>query len=109
MVAAPVLATAAYLALITALAKASGIVFLLFPELGALSGGRQAGTRLGPSLTSPAIDWLSLQIRHIMPELQGYRSWVQRLQAPALRRQLELFPAVALLGPRQVGKTSLAL
>jgi predicted AAA+ superfamily ATPase len=44
-----------------------------------------------------------------MPELQGYRSWVQRLQAPALRRQLELFPAVALLGPRQVGKTSLAL
>ena len=56
VVAAPVLATAAYLALITALAKASGIVFLLFPELGALSGGRQAGTRLGPSLTSPAND-----------------------------------------------------
>ena len=54
LVAAPVLATAAYLALITALA--SGIVFLLFPELGALGGGRQAGTRLGPSLTSPAID-----------------------------------------------------
>ena len=44
-----------------------------------------------------------------MPDLQGYPAWVQRLQAPALRRQLELFPAVALLGPRQVGKTSLAL
>ena len=34
---------------------------------------------------------------------------IQRLQAPVLRRQLELFPAVALLGPRQAGKTSLAL
>jgi hypothetical protein len=42
--------------LVTALAKASGIVFLLFPELGAFSGGRQAGTRLGPSLISPAFD-----------------------------------------------------
>jgi hypothetical protein len=31
-----VLATASYLALITALAKASGIGYLLFPELGAL-------------------------------------------------------------------------
>ena len=36
MVAGPVLATAAYLALITALANASGIGYLLFPELGAL-------------------------------------------------------------------------
>jgi predicted AAA+ superfamily ATPase len=44
-----------------------------------------------------------------MPELQGHRAWIQRLQASALRRRLELFPAVALLGPRQVGKTSLAL
>jgi predicted AAA+ superfamily ATPase len=44
-----------------------------------------------------------------MPELQGHRAWIQRLQALALRRRLELFPAVALLGPRQVGKTSLAL
>ena len=35
-VAGPVLATAAYLALITALANASGIAYLLFPELGAL-------------------------------------------------------------------------
>jgi hypothetical protein len=56
VVAAPVLATAAYLALVTALAKASGIVFLLFPELGAFSGGRQEGTSLGPSLISPAFD-----------------------------------------------------
>ena len=37
LLAGPVLATAAYLALITALAKASGIAFLLFPELGALA------------------------------------------------------------------------
>jgi hypothetical protein len=36
LVAGPVLATAAYLALITALANASGIAYLLFPELGAL-------------------------------------------------------------------------
>jgi hypothetical protein len=36
VVAGPVLATASYLALITALAKASGIGYLLFPELGAL-------------------------------------------------------------------------
>jgi len=36
VVAAPVLATAAYLALVTALANASGIGYLLFPELGAL-------------------------------------------------------------------------
>ena len=33
----PTLATALYLALITALAKASAIPFLLFPELGALA------------------------------------------------------------------------
>jgi hypothetical protein len=44
-----------------------------------------------------------------MPELPGHRSWGQQLQAPALRRQVELFAAVALLGPRSVGKTSLAL
>jgi hypothetical protein len=36
VVAGPVLATASFLALITALAKASGIGYLLFPELGAL-------------------------------------------------------------------------
>jgi hypothetical protein len=41
--------------------------------------------------------------------LQGHRSWGQRLQAPALRRQVELFAAVALLWPRSLGKTSLAL
>ncbi|MEB3167313.1 MAG: ATP-binding protein [Synechococcaceae cyanobacterium] len=46
-----------------------------------------------------------------MPDLQGNPSgsWVIRQQAPLLRQRLEQFPAVALLGPRQVGKTTLAL
>jgi hypothetical protein len=33
----------------------------------------------------------------------------QDLQAALVRQRLEEFPAVALLGPRQVGKTTLAL
>jgi len=50
-----------------------------------------------------------------MADLQGKWSWsgeagwIPRLQDPLLRRRLEQFPAVALLGPRQVGKTTLAL
>ena len=50
-----------------------------------------------------------------MADLQGAKpwpgaaSWIPRLQEPLLRRRLEQFPAVALLGPRQVGKTTLAL
>jgi predicted AAA+ superfamily ATPase len=50
-----------------------------------------------------------------MADLQGKRpwsgeaNWIPRLQGPLLRRRLEQFPAVALLGPRQVGKTTLAL
>ena len=50
-----------------------------------------------------------------MADLQGKRpwsgeaGWIPRLQDPLLRRRLEQFPAVALLGPRQVGKTTLAL
>jgi predicted AAA+ superfamily ATPase len=50
-----------------------------------------------------------------MADLQGKRpwsgeaGWIPRLQGPLLRRRLEQFPAVALLGPRQVGKTTLAL
>ncbi|MFM7229031.1 MAG: AAA family ATPase, partial [Cyanobacteriota bacterium] len=39
----------------------------------------------------------------------GAAGWIPRLQEPLLRRRLEQFPAVALLGPRQVGKTTLAL
>jgi uncharacterized protein len=39
----------------------------------------------------------------------GEAGWIPRLQDPLLRLQLEQFPAVALLGPRQVGKTTLAL
>jgi len=50
-----------------------------------------------------------------MADLQGKRpwsgeaGWIPRLQDPLLRRRLEQFPAVALLGPRQVGNTTLAL
>jgi predicted AAA+ superfamily ATPase len=44
-----------------------------------------------------------------MPDLRGQPGWIPRLQAERLRERLEQFPAVALLGPRQVGKTSLAL
>jgi len=50
-----------------------------------------------------------------MADLQGVKpwpgpaGWIPRLQEPLLRRRLEQFPAVALLGPRQVGKTTLAL
>ena len=44
-----------------------------------------------------------------MPDLQGQPGWIPRLQAERLRQRLEQFPAVALLGPRQVGKTTLAL
>jgi hypothetical protein len=44
-----------------------------------------------------------------MPDLQKHPAWIARLQAERVRRQLEQFPAVALLGPRQVGKTTLAL
>jgi predicted AAA+ superfamily ATPase len=52
-----------------------------------------------------------LQIRRKVPDLQGQGSspWIERLQAALVRQRLELFPAVALLGPRQVGKTTLAL
>ncbi len=34
---------------------------------------------------------------------------IQRFQAANLRRALEIFPVVGLIGPRQVGKTTLAL
>ncbi|MFM7238840.1 MAG: ATP-binding protein [Cyanobium sp.] len=44
-----------------------------------------------------------------MPDLQGPPTWIPRLQAERLRLRLEQFPAVALLGPRQVGKTTMAL
>ena len=50
-----------------------------------------------------------------MPDLQGAKpwqgpaGWIDRLQEPLLRQRLEQFPAVAVLGPRQVGKTTLAL
>jgi predicted AAA+ superfamily ATPase len=44
-----------------------------------------------------------------MPDLQGQPGWIPRLQAERLRERREQFPALALLGPRQVGKTSLAL
>lgn len=50
-----------------------------------------------------------------MADLQGNppwseeAGWIPRLQGPLLHRRLEQFPAVALLGPRQVGKTTLAL
>ena len=44
-----------------------------------------------------------------MPDLQGQPGWIPRLQTERLRQRLEQFPAVALLGPRQVGKTTLAL
>ena len=40
---------------------------------------------------------------------QGPADWIPRLQGPVLSCWLEQFPAVALLGPRQVGKTTLAL
>jgi MoxR-like ATPase len=47
----------------------------------------------------------SLQIRHEMPNLQGMvPRHMTKILADALARQ----PAVALLGPRQVGKTTLA-
>jgi len=50
-----------------------------------------------------------------MADLQGAKpwpgpaGWIARLQEPLLRHRLEQFPAVALLGPRQMGKTTLAL
>ncbi|GDX74223.1 ATPase [Cyanobium sp.] len=40
---------------------------------------------------------------------QGPADWIPRLQGQVLSHRLEQFPAVALLGPRQVGKTTLAL
>jgi len=40
---------------------------------------------------------------------QGSAGWIPRLREPLLRQRLEQCPAVALLGPRQVGKTTLAL
>ena len=43
-----------------------------------------------------------------MPDLPGNPAWVARLEAERVRQQLEQFPAVALLGPPQVGKTTLA-
>jgi predicted AAA+ superfamily ATPase len=50
-----------------------------------------------------------------MTDLQGQvpwqrpADWIPRLQGQVLSHRLEQFPAVALLGPRQVGKTTLAL
>ncbi len=50
-----------------------------------------------------------------MTELQGHvpwqgpADWIPRLQGQVLSRRLEQFAAVALLGPRQVGKTTVAM
>jgi predicted AAA+ superfamily ATPase len=44
-----------------------------------------------------------------MPDLQGEMRWIERLQATLVSQRLEQFAGVALLGPRQVGKTTLAL
>lgn len=41
--------------------------------------------------------------------MQGQTGWIERRLREPVRERLEQFPAVALLGPRQVGKTSLAL
>lgn len=41
--------------------------------------------------------------------MQGQASWIERRLLEPVRERLKQFPAVALLGPRQVGKTSLAL
>jgi len=41
--------------------------------------------------------------------MQGEAGWIERRLLGPVRERLEQFPAVALLGPRQIGKTSLAL
>ena len=41
--------------------------------------------------------------------MQGQTDWIERWLLGPVRERLEQFPAVALLGPRQIGKTSLAL
>jgi predicted AAA+ superfamily ATPase len=41
--------------------------------------------------------------------MQGQTDWIERRLLGPVRERLEQFPAVALLGPRQIGKTSLAL
>ena len=41
--------------------------------------------------------------------MQGKTDWIERRLLVPVRERLEQFPAVALLGPRQIGKTSLAL
>ena len=41
--------------------------------------------------------------------MQGQTGWIGRRLLGPLRERLNAFPAVALLGPRQIGKTSLAL
>jgi len=40
--------------------------------------------------------------------MQAQTSWVRRRLHEPINERLAQFPAVALLGPRQVGKTSLA-
>lgn len=40
--------------------------------------------------------------------MQAKMSWARRRLLEPIRERLAQFPAVALLGPRQVGKTSLA-
>jgi uncharacterized protein len=41
--------------------------------------------------------------------MQGQTDWIERRLLGPVRERLGQFPAVALLGPRQIGKTSLAL
>jgi predicted AAA+ superfamily ATPase len=41
--------------------------------------------------------------------MQGQADWIERRMLGPVRERLAQFPAVALLGPRQIGKTSLAL
>jgi predicted AAA+ superfamily ATPase len=41
--------------------------------------------------------------------MQGQMGWIERRMLGPVRERLAQFPAVALLGPRQIGKTSLAL
>lgn len=60
---------------------------------------------------APSDPELSLQYWSSAPDMQGWMArsgLVPRLLERAVLEQLERFPAVALLGPRQVGKTTLA-
>jgi predicted AAA+ superfamily ATPase len=41
--------------------------------------------------------------------MQGQAGWIEKRMLGPVRERLAQFPAVALLGPRQIGKTSLAL